>query len=126
MWQEKTLENCNNDSGKLWKNILGLLNWSSSGAPTKLYSNGNLETSPKRLANILNNFYIIKIRIIRKKLPPINEDPLKKTRWVALMFQLEQQQHGKFVVVGWWWWVADTNYLYPARWGWINEINDGK
>ena len=27
-------------------------------------------------------------------------------------------------VCGWWWWggcgVADTNYLYPARWGWIN------
>ena len=22
-WQKKTLENCNNDSGKLWKNILG-------------------------------------------------------------------------------------------------------
>ena len=45
-----------------------------------------------------------------------------KTRWVALMIQLEQQQHGEFVggVVGWWW-VADTNYLYPARWGWINS-----
>ena len=46
------------------------------------------------------------------------------TRWVALMIQLEQQQHGEFVV-GWWWGgggggVADTNYLYPARWGWIN------
>ena len=42
------------------------------------------------------------------------------TRWVALMIQL-----GKFV--GWVWvWggvvgVADTNYLYPARWGWINS-----
>ena len=19
------------------------------------------------------------------------------------------------------WWVADTNYLYPAQWGWINR-----
>jgi len=44
-----------------------------------------------------------------------------KTRWVALMIQLEQQQHGEFVCGGWWGgWVADTNYLYPARWGWIN------
>ena len=35
------------------------------------------------------------------------------------MIQLEQQQHREFVGggVGW---VADTNYLYPARWGWIN------
>ena len=32
------------------------------------------------------------------------------TRWAALMIQL-----GKFVGGG----VADTNYLYPARWGWI-------
>ena len=20
------------------------------------------------------------------------------------------------------WWVADTNYLYPARWGWIKSM----
>ena len=36
------------------------------------------------------------------------------------MIQLEQQQHGEFVVVGG---VADTNYLYPARWGWIKNEN---
>ena len=35
------------------------------------------------------------------------------TRKVALMIQL-----GKFVGGGGV--VADTNYLYPARWGWIN------
>ena len=40
------------------------------------------------------------------------------TRWVALMIQL-----GKFLcggVGGWVGGVADTNYLYPALWGWIN------
>ena len=37
------------------------------------------------------------------------------------MIQLEQQQHGEFVCGRWWGgWVADTNYLYPDRWGWIN------
>ena len=36
------------------------------------------------------------------------------------MIQLEQQQHGEFVVGGGGGGVADTNYLYPARWGWIN------
>ena len=45
---------------------------------------------------------------------------LTGTRWVALMIQLEQQQHGEFVVVGWW--VADTNYLYPAHCGWIKKM----
>ena len=34
------------------------------------------------------------------------------------MIQLEQQQRGEFVVLGG---VADTNYLYPARWGWIKN-----
>ena len=37
------------------------------------------------------------------------------TRWVALMIQL-----GKFVGGVGGCWVADTNYLYPARSGWIN------
>ena len=34
------------------------------------------------------------------------------------MIQLEQQQHGEFVGG-----VADFNYLYPARWGWIKNKN---
>ena len=42
------------------------------------------------------------------------------TRWVALMIQLEQQQHGEFVGGGGG--VAYTNYLYPARWGWIKNL----
>ena len=36
------------------------------------------------------------------------------------MIQLEQQQHGEFVCGGG---GADTNYLYPARWGWIKNNN---
>ena len=40
---------------------------------------------------------------------------LNTTRWVALMIQLGR----KFV--GGWGGVADTNYLYPARWGWIKN-----
>ena len=40
------------------------------------------------------------------------------------MIQLEQQQHREFWV-GWWggWGGSHTNYLYPARWGWINDID---
>ena len=53
------------------------------------------------------------------------KDRLENTRWVVLMIQL-----GKFVggggLVGCWWagwggFVVDTNYLYPARWGWIKN-----
>ena len=45
------------------------------------------------------------------------------TRWVAVMIQLDVHvriPRARKFVGGWWWWVADTNYLYPARWGWIN------
>ena len=35
---------------------------------------------------------------------------------------LEQQQHREFWVG--WWGGSQTNYLYPARWGWINDIVD--
>ena len=76
-WQKKKLENCNNDSGKLWKNVLGWLNWCSSSAPTKLFSAGQIITSPSLLANIMNTYFITKVNTIRQNLPPVNDDPLK-------------------------------------------------
>ena len=35
---------------------------------------------------------------------------LYRTRWVALMIQLEQQQHGEFVC-GWVGWLTPTTYI---------------
>ena len=77
LWKEQKLENCNNDSGKLWKNILGWLNWCSSGSPTKLYHAGQIVASPARLADIMNNFFVNKISTIRKGLPDPTDDPLR-------------------------------------------------
>ena len=74
--QKQKLENCNNDSGKLWKNILGWLSWCSSGSPTKLYHAGQIVTSPARLATIMNTFFVNKISRIRQDLPPATDDPL--------------------------------------------------
>ena len=76
-WQKKKLDNCNNDSGKLWKNVLGWLNWCSSSAPTKLFSAGQIITSPSLLANTMNTYFITKVNTIRQNLPPVNDDPLK-------------------------------------------------
>ena len=57
-WQKSKLESCEDadDSGKLWKNILGWLNWTSVSSPTKLISQGSLETSPSTMANIQNQY----------------------------------------------------------------------
>ena len=75
-WQKQKLNSCNNDPGKLWKNILGWLNWCSSGSPSKLYHAGQIVTSPAKLANIMNNFFVNKITAIQHGLPPPTDDPL--------------------------------------------------
>ena len=76
-WQKRKLESCSNDPGQLWKNVLGWLNWCSSASPTKLYHAGQIITSPAKLAEIMNNFFVDKITMIRQDLPPATDDPLK-------------------------------------------------
>ena len=49
-WQRNKLASYSKDPGKLWKNILGWLNWCSSGSPSKLYHAGQIVTSPARLS----------------------------------------------------------------------------
>ena len=75
-WKKQKLKNCDNDSGKLWKNILGWLNWGSSSSPSKLHSAGQIVTSPGMIANIMNSYFINKISKIRQGLPPPSQDPL--------------------------------------------------
>ena len=43
-WQKRTLISCQQDSSKLWGNILSWLKWSNSGAPSKSFINGQLES----------------------------------------------------------------------------------
>ena len=76
-WQKQKLAKCNNDPGKLWKNILGWLNWCSAGSPSKLYDSNQIVTSPPRLAEIMNNYFVSKVATIRQNLPSQTDDPLK-------------------------------------------------
>ena len=81
-WQQKKLEACEetSDYGKLWKNILGWLNWSSTSSPSKLSNNGILETSPSRMAELQNYYYINKVRSIRQNMPAQIKDPIATLR----------------------------------------------
>ena len=79
-WQKNKLEACNNDSGKLWANVKGWLNWSTSSSPSKLFHEGRIETSPIAIASIMNNFYIEKVQTIRENLPEARIDPLHELR----------------------------------------------
>ena len=67
------LERCEEekDIGGIWKNIKGYLGWgSAAGAPTELTDpmNVQLTNSPKKMANIQNQFYKDKVTQIREKL----------------------------------------------------------
>ena len=77
-WQQQKLKTCEemSDSRGLWKNILGWLNWSTTNSPTKLLQDGVLETSPSRMAEIQNQYYIDKVKLIRQNMPAQKKDPL--------------------------------------------------
>ena len=76
-WHKNKLDQCGKDPSKLWKSVQGWLNWSSSASPTKLYKDGQLITSPARLADIMNEFFIDKILKIRQHLPAPSGNPLE-------------------------------------------------
>ena len=76
-WQKITFQNCQHDSGNLWQNVRRWIKWSTSGAPSRLFVNGQLESSPHVLAETMNEFYINKVKNIQENLPTSNGDPLK-------------------------------------------------
>ena len=81
-WQQGKLDSCeeSKDTGKLWKNILGWLNWSSASSPTKLLVDGDMVTSPQKMAQVQNEYYINKVREIRRNMPRQKKDPLSTLR----------------------------------------------
>ena len=76
-WQKQKLKSCSTDPGSLWKNVLGWLNWCSSGAPSKLYQSGQIVTSPAKLAEIMNNYFVNKVATICQGLPKQTDDPTR-------------------------------------------------
>ena len=76
-WKKRKLDNCDDNPAKLWKNIKGWLQWSSSGSPTQLFHEGTLENKPSKLAEIMNNYFINKVKNILHKIPVPKTDPLK-------------------------------------------------
>ena len=82
-WQSSKLKTCEEsfETGKLWKNILGWLNWCSSSSPSKLLCNGKIETFPSKMAEIQNKFYVDQVHTIRNDLGGYDTgDPLELLR----------------------------------------------
>ena len=76
-WKQNKLLECGDDSGKLWRNVLGWLDWKSSGAPTQIFYKGALENKPARIAASMNEYFINKVEHIVENLPESDNDPLK-------------------------------------------------
>ena len=79
-WQKHQIEDCSGDSRSIWQNLKNWLGWRSGGPPTKLLENGKMFSKPSELANIMNRFFISKVRKLRSNLPPSQGDPLDLTR----------------------------------------------
>ena len=75
-WQKEKLIQCSGDPGQIWSNVLGWLNWKTCRSPSKLYSGSKIEMSPSKNAEIMNKYYVNKVKTIRAELPPPMVDPL--------------------------------------------------
>ena len=67
------------DTSKVWSISKTFMNWKKTGTPTQLEENGKLLTSAKVIAQVMNNFFVEKIRSIRQSmaLGVINMAPCK-------------------------------------------------
>ena len=63
MWQAKTLEQCKGDSKSSWNTIKSILNWKSSGAPTKLFYKGEMKALSQPIADGQNEHFVNKIMV---------------------------------------------------------------
>ena len=61
---------------KLFKMTKKLLNWKTTGPPTKFLLDGVSYSKPKDIANLQANYYRSKIDKIKNELPRVNWDPL--------------------------------------------------
>ena len=80
LWQKRKLEENSDDIRSTWQNLKKWLGWRSGGPPTKLIKNGELFSKPAVLANIMNQFFITKVRKLRESIPLSQGDPLDLTR----------------------------------------------
>ena len=79
-WQQKKLLNGISDSRTTWKNVKGWLGWTSGGPPQKLFDGVRMCNKPSEVSSIMNNYFVNKVKTIRRNLPPTFGDPLQIVR----------------------------------------------
>ena len=59
------------DSAKVWKLTKSFIDWKTIGAPTQLEENGSLVTSARKISQIMNSFFIDKVRVLRQSMASV-------------------------------------------------------
>ena len=77
LYKQKKVEENMEDTAKVWKVTKTFMGWKTTGSPTQLEEKGKLITSAKVIAQVMNEFFIDKVRLIRKKVA-INLVPCMK------------------------------------------------
>ena len=80
LWHIKKINDCEENSSNIWRNVKDWLGWNTGGPPTQLIINGELKTKPGDLAEGMNNFFIGKVRDLQNRIPPSDCDPLKHVK----------------------------------------------
>ena len=84
-WQRRNSQCENeNDTKQIWKNIKSWLNWTTSGAPSQLFYNGQLVNRPSNLASCMNQFFIQKVSKLRDNIGESETNPLANLRKLML------------------------------------------
>ena len=79
-WEKEKLDDNTNTSTDIWRCVKGWLGWGGGGTPTKLYSGGEIVTSPAGLSSTMNKFFIDKVKNLRNSIPTTDRDPLAKMK----------------------------------------------
>ena len=70
-FKRKKVEENVGDTAEIWRLTKGFMNWKSTGIPTQLEDNGNLITSARTIAQVMNQFFIDKIKVIRQNMATV-------------------------------------------------------
>ena len=78
-WEANQLNHKIHDPTALWRNMKQWLNWAKGGPPAQLCSpetRNMLITSPTKIAETMNDFFVDKVSKLRQGIPVCIEDPL--------------------------------------------------
>ena len=71
LYKQKKVEENIEDTAKVWKVTKTFMGWKTTGSPTQLEEKGKLITSAKVIAQVMNEFFIDKVRLIRKNMKKV-------------------------------------------------------